>query len=154
MRTIEELQKELHINRIALDEELIQQPQLYWEASEGYTIAASNRDTAKLSLDRAEADCALHIRGQQLEKLSDKKVADAVLADPTYIGYYESYLQYKALTERLAALRDAFQQRSSMLRDLVVLTNIGYWGSGLPDWTESYKEKYKARQEANKTKVD
>jgi|SRR5579863_787680 len=147
MRTIEELQKELIINRIALDEELVQQPQLFWEASEGYTLASAQRDTAKLSLERAEADCAQHIRGGSLEKLSDKKVADAVMANPTYIGYYESYLQYKANAEKWSVLKDAFQQRSSMLRDLVQLMSIGYWGSGIANTlSDTYKEKYKQKQ--------
>ena len=153
MRTIEELKLLLTIDRNRLDEELVQQPQLYYEASEGYTDAAAKRDLSKLVLEQLEANIGKEYRSQSLEKVSDKRVNEHVTSHQLYTEQYERYLNYKSDAEKWDALVDAFRQRSSMARDLVQLMSIGFWSAGpASTLTQNYAEKYKQKREADKTK--
>lgn len=129
--TLEELKQAISINKFELDEELVRQPQLFWECCEGYATAADKRDTAKHILQTKAATLAAIFRASSLEKVTEAKVTEHVESNPDYIAQGQFYLQYKKEAELWSGMRDTFAQRQSMIRDLVDNHKTGYFASGL-----------------------
>lgn len=150
--TLEELKQKIEINKFTLDDELVKQPQLFWETCEGYAIAADKRDTAKHIAQKMAAELAAMFRGNSIEKVTEAKVTEHVEGHPSYVEQYKHYLQYKKDAELWAGMRDTFAQRQSMIRDLVSIHTTGYFGSGLTadtDKIEAIKAARKKMGEAN-----
>lgn len=148
-RSLEELAVEITIDKNKLDDELIRQPQLFWEISEGYADAVSKRDQSKQVLEQLEADVGSAFRLSDFSgKVTEAKVNEHVQCHPNYVNQYQLYLGYKAKAEAWAGLKESFSQRCSMLRELVTLHTTGYWGSGVDSkMIETYKNHYRNRNE-------
>jgi hypothetical protein len=132
MHTLEQLEAMLIINRENLEEELLHQPQLFYEVSESHAEAMSKRDMAKHAADTMFADLGMQYRAtHSTEKVTEAATERAVTADPTYVKQLDWYLKYKAESDKWGALQDAYAQRVSMLRDLIQLLVQGYWGTGI-----------------------
>jgi hypothetical protein len=120
----------LLINQNALDQELIQQAQTYFEIAEAYAEAASKRDSASEAIKTCDADLYFLLR-QQYEsggtKVTESLLTQKVLSHPEHMKAHTFYNHSKLEADRLAALKDAFGQRAYMLRDLVQLYTTGYF---------------------------
>lgn len=125
---INEFRAYLSIDKSSLDDEVIRQPSLFFEVSEAYVEAAAERDYAKEDLANIDAVLDSSIR----KKLSDKKPTEGAVKGLVQCSEEHSkamrvYLEAKQLADKFAVLKDAFQQRSYMLRDLVSLHTSNYF---------------------------
>lgn len=128
----QELREALTINRDRLDDELIRQPQRFYEAGEAYARAVDSREAAKDKLKLVSADLYLRLR----RKLSDKeKPTEAMVnahveSDDEHMAAKAQLAQATAAAEQAQALKEAFSQRAWMLRELCALYVSGYYSKG------------------------
>lgn len=130
--TISELQQQLAIDKSVLDDEVIRQPVLFYTVSEMLTDALAERDGAKEELayvDAAEELKARRALAKVHGKVTDAMVKHEVQRSKAHTQASDDYLDAKHKADKLLALKDAFQQRSYMLRDLVSLYSANYYES-------------------------
>lgn len=130
MTTLDELQKQLAIDKSVLDDEVIRQPVLFYEVSEQLTNALAERDAAKENLANVDADLDSHWRehlNKAKTRVTDKMVLSWVQTSEEHEEAFKGFLTAKHKAEKLLALKEAFQQRSYMLRDLVSLYSANYY---------------------------
>lgn len=125
---IAEFREYLKINKQHLDDEVIQQPSLFYEVSEAFALAAAERDALKDRIATIDAELDAEIR----TTLGDAKVTEAMVknkvqANSKHETAFEEWLKAKENADLLGALKEAFQQRSYMLRDLCTLHATGYF---------------------------
>jgi hypothetical protein len=124
----DEYRQYLKINKHALDQELEEQPMLLFQISEAFVQAAAERDMLKEQLATTDAKLDAETRndlGDQ--KYTEAMVKNAVQTDKRHDGAMLRYLKAKEQTELLFALKEAFQTRSYMIRDLCSLYNANYF---------------------------
>lgn len=122
----EEFRKYLSIDKLALDEAVIQQPALFEEVADAYAEAIAKRDACKEQLDVTDAKLDRVAR----HKLSEPKEAEIkafVKTDPRHHQAFDDYLQAKEKADKLTGLKDAFKQRSQALRILADLYASNYF---------------------------
>lgn len=131
---IGELREYLRIDKTRLDEELEEQPMLLFKISEAYIQAAAARDAAKEHL--ATVDAKLDKKGREEldrreEKVTEAMVKNYVQTAKDHEKATQGYFDAKNNADLLSALKDAFHQRGSMLRDLATLYNANYYEQGV-----------------------
>lgn len=128
--TLAELQEQLAIDKSVLDDEVIRQPVLFYTISELLTDAIAERDTAKEELSMTDADLDSEGR-RKLAKSGDKTTEtmfkNYVQTHTDHENAFKVWLTAKTKADKLLALKEAFQQRSYMLRDLVSLYSANYY---------------------------
>jgi len=151
--------EQLKIDRHALDAELVQQPQLFWQVSEAHVNAVSRRDAQKEIVERTRAGCSLAIRGRALEegrKTTEGCIEAEMSMDQEVIDVTDAYLSMCAEADRLHALKEAFNQRAYVLRDLAGLFVAGYFsnsavkGKGTDDTRNMLYEQQKKQRAARR----
>jgi len=113
-----------------LDDEVVRQPVLFYTISEALTDALALRDGAKEDLAAVDAQMDSIWRRKLLKndtKITEKMVQNHVQCSPEHEKAFEAYLEAKTNADKLLALKEAFQQRSYMLRDLVSLYSANYY---------------------------
>lgn len=129
--TLADLQESLTIDKSVLDDEVIRQPVLFYTVSEMLVDALAERDAAKEELNSVDADLD-GIWRRKLGKDPKAKATEAVVKNHVQLSAehekaFGVYLTAKTKADRLSALKDAFQARSYMLRDLVSLYSANYY---------------------------
>lgn len=130
MKKFEELKAALRIDKMNLDEEAINQPMLYMEVSEMYVQRAADRDALKENLAVVDAalDKELRVKmTKDLEKFTEAMVKAAIQGHKKHVAAFEAYSDAKEQSDFLAALKESFQQRKSMLQELVSLHISNYF---------------------------
>lgn len=119
----------MKIDKLALDDEVIRQPELLYHVSEAHVEALASRDYLKEELNRTDAELSNHYRKELAKngRATDKAVEAKVLSDADRQSAYDEYSEARLKADRLGALKDAFQQRGYMLRDLCSLYTSNYW---------------------------
>lgn len=128
--SLEELHQGLAIDKLALDDEVIRQPTLFYQVSEQLTAAIAERDAAKEELANVDASLAQKWRkhlSKDGKRATDTMVAHCVQTSEQHEEAFTQWLSAKTKAEKLLALKDAFHQRSYMLRDLVTLYSANYF---------------------------
>lgn len=116
--------KELRIDRDDLDGAVIAQSELYYHVAEAHVMAAARRDAVKLDLEEAQAGADKRIRMEAAKtesKITEAALREAVRLDPLVITLERKLVDARTEADLWNALRDAFQQRSKMLPELVAL---------------------------------
>ena len=129
--SFQDFQELLRIDRDALDEALIRQPELFLAVSKKYVTNVSYRDELKEDIDRVRAEVTMKIRLRAArvgEKITDKTVEASVETDERYQDSVKKYLSAKKMADEWLALKEAFTQRSYVLKDLASLYIAGYFG--------------------------
>ncbi len=126
----EEFKSYLQIDKDALDDEIVQQPSLFYRVSETYVQVASKRDALKEQLARVDAELDAEVR-DDLDK-SDAKVTEAIVKNQVQCSLrheqaFKAYLAAKEEADLLTAMKEAFHMRGYMLRDLVQLHVANYF---------------------------
>lgn len=124
--------KALRIDQNALDEELERQVLSFYEVSRMLALYTSRRDAAKQMLQtvEAEVDSRLRRKMSKTDKRSTEKELDALRrTDAEVRKANDALLELNAITGQLAVLKEAFQQRSYVLKDLVALFVANYYAS-------------------------
>lgn len=122
---IEQLKDRLVIERDALSDCLIKQPQLKYEVASAYVQAVSMRDAAKLELEETHARLDKAIRADADAtgaKITEARIQQEINLDPKHRAKRQELLELQEQADQLQALRDAYTDRSFMLRELVALT--------------------------------
>ena len=130
----------LRINRNKLDDELSDQPQLFWEVSEAFADCVRVRDGFKAALAELWAQLSLDQRlAMDAEglKVTEKAIDARVQTNPKRVVREHQYLEAKAQADWWGAMKEAFTQRSYALKDMVALYIAGYFGDVTPKRTGS-----------------
>lgn len=126
-----EYEKDLEIDKYALDAECMDQPRRFIHWAEALAEASSVRDRMDQSLDVTLAQTEMKVRKDPtaygLEKVTDASVKALVTIDPFVVKAEELLIQAKHRVNILFAAKEAFEQRKSMLENLVKLFLSGYW---------------------------
>jgi len=126
--------KLLKIDRNALDDALVRQPSLFLSVSQGYVEAVSERDEAKEDIAVTKAEVSLDVRTKldaEGSKSTEAIVTAMVEIDKRYRTVMKIYLEAKKEADRLLAMKEAFQQRAYVLKDLATLYVAGYYGDSV-----------------------
>jgi len=128
MTDIDELKGLLQIDKSSLDDELMHQPMLLWRVSEAYVQAAAQRDSLKEALGVVDAELDGVVRNQfKDEKVTEALIKGQIQTNTKHKKASETYLRAVEKAALLSALKDAFIQRSYMLRDLCSLFVANYY---------------------------
>lgn len=127
---IEELEAGLAIDRGNLDEALIQQPEIFYRVSEQLVRVTSQRDAAKQALieTEAEVDQRLRVKARtdEIKKTETEFASEKILHPDAKAARYK----LNELTTQmgtLEALKEAYQQRSYVLKELTALYAANYF---------------------------
>lgn len=129
-RDYDRLKARLKIDKDDLDTELIEQAPLYQEVSEAHADAISTRDAAKEDHAKVAARVAYELRKAKAasgDKCNETMVSDETTLDPRFQESVEKVARAIREAAVLGALKDSFDQRGKMLRELASLYLGGYW---------------------------
>lgn len=136
LESVEELEQGLRIDEHALDEALIAQPESFYRVSKRLALLTSRRDAAKQALAEEEARCDGQIRSdaaKEKEKLTETEIKNMIRLDKD-VGKAQTELnQLGREVGLLGALKEAFQQRSYVLKDLTSLHIANYYAPNSSD---------------------
>lgn len=125
---IDEFRRYLKIDKHALDQELEEQPMLFFKISEAFVKAAAERDMLKEQLATTDAQLdAVAREGFADQKYTEAMVKNEVQTDKKHDTAMLKFLRAKEHADLLQALKEAFQTRSYMIRDLCSLYNANYF---------------------------
>ena len=117
----------LRIDKDALDDELVEQPQLFFEVAEQFALAASELASAKDAVKTIMARAYKSIRAKAEAKMSEGQTNAAVDANKRVRAARKTYHQAIFSEGRWGALKDAYGQRAWILKDLVQLHIRAYF---------------------------
>lgn len=126
------LENRLEINMDKLDQEIIDQPELYRRAATRAAVIGDQRDQLKEELQRLEAQKNLDFRTQLEEggkKFTEAVVSNLVREDGEVAALREELRKKNSELDLAVVLKDSFIQKSHMLRNLVDLTVCGWMQS-------------------------
>lgn len=127
---VEELKGLLRIDKNALDEELVQSPELLFKVSDAYIAAVDVRDALKndLAVVEAEADKKIrHAADVADEKVTEGAIKARVMTHKDRVKAYNAFLDAKLAADRLGALKEAFTLRGYAIRELCQLFTSNYY---------------------------
>jgi hypothetical protein len=125
---IDEFRGYLPIDKLRLDDEVVQQPALFYEASEACAEAITERDARREELSSVDADLDAEAR----TALSEPKEAEVKAYIQSHARHKKAtaeWLDAKELADKLTALKEAFKQRSYSMRILADLHVSNYFES-------------------------
>lgn len=128
---IRKLEDAIRINEHALEDECKEQPHLFYEVAKELAFAVSDRDAAKtfLTTAKAEADGRARNRLERNgEKVTEKSVEALIPFDDAVVEAQNNFLNRNADVGKLTALKEAFEQRKDMLKNLTTLYVASYYG--------------------------
>lgn len=121
---LDQLQEQLAIDRDDLDSSLADQPNLYFHVADVYSRALADREKAQSELSKMKAKIDNEIRYRIAEegvKRTEGSIEKEMKGDERYHEARAEWEDRAALAERWGALKESYQQRSFMLRELVQL---------------------------------
>jgi hypothetical protein len=128
---INDLRGRLQINQFDLENECVNQPELYDEVGQLATEAKSFARSAKDNLDYTRAMVESEIRKNPesfgVVKVTESSVDAAVTIDQRYVDASRKYIDAQRLSDSLSVLQSAAEQRKSMIKDLVSLYIYSYY---------------------------
>lgn len=127
---IEEFEGYLKIDKSNLDEEIIRQPSLFFEVSKAYSKAVAQADTKKDKLKQLESKLDALKRKKLMKtegKVTEAMVFHAIQIDEKRVAAYEEYIKAKEIADTLDGFKEAFRQRTFMLRELAGLYVAQYY---------------------------
>lgn len=127
---LEDYRQCLAINKHALDDEIMEQSDVFYRVSERVALSVSLRDSAKDELARARIKIELKLRKSVASgtgRVTDKEILAKVDGNKKVIALVDIYLQKRTDADLWFALKESFIQRSYMLRNLGSLYVAGYF---------------------------
>jgi hypothetical protein len=118
------LEASLRIDPDDLDACLVEQPGLFYEVAESVSVANSQRDAIKLELEEAQAELDQQFRRKALEedvKVTETMLQNQIRTTPRIKQLQRDYLESRTRADNRLALKEAYHQRSFMLRELVAV---------------------------------
>lgn len=131
---LEDLERGLRFDRNDLDTALMEQPDFFFRVAREFAVNESRRDAAKQWAEEIKAEADQVIRSDASgrgEKISETQVLNRVLLNRSYAKANDNYFDWKQLTAKWSALKEAYTQRSYALKDMVQLYATGYYGDAV-----------------------
>lgn len=127
---LDEFEQALMIDQHDLDTELLSQADLFYRVAQQYTEAAAIKDEMHEAVKTADAKRNLIIREEYDtlgKKITEAQINATVLAHLDHTEAFKDWLNAKEEADKLGHLKEAFLQRSYMLKDLAQLYIAGYF---------------------------
>jgi hypothetical protein len=127
-----QFRQKLLIDKNDLDGELMEQSQVFFDVAHQFSLAVSKRDRAKEQVSRVAAKVAHRLRKdaeEHGEKITEAAISRLIDLEDDYQNAVDEYIDLCAEANDLLAMKEAFQQRSYMLKDLVALYLSQYYMS-------------------------
>jgi hypothetical protein len=125
-----QLELRLEIDKYSLDDEIVNQPSLFFQAADAYTEALAEHDACEAELATVDAELDGEVRAE-LErakvKATEAMVKSEVLKHKRHLDAFDTYILAKIKSDKFKALKEAFHQRNYMLRELAGLYVSSYW---------------------------
>lgn len=124
------LAAKIKLDKQRLDLATEEQAEVFLEIGERHAQAVSVRDLAKDTVTRVDAELARDKRiaaAKAGEKITEKITDDYVCLHEKHAAAVAAYADARRAEMKWSALRDAFDQRMRMIRELVGLYAAGYW---------------------------
>lgn len=122
--TLDDFKKHLQIDRNDLDTCLMMQPELYYGVSERLVHLTSERDSLKLHVEEETAAEDKRIREEAVryeEKTTESSIQQKIKLVKSIQKLQQDLLDKRREVDEFQAMKEAFSQRSFMLRELVAL---------------------------------
>lgn len=129
-----ELEAGLRIDPDDLDSCLVSQPELFREAGDAVSLANSRRDGLKLEVKETEAELFLAFRRKALndgEKATEAYIEAQITISPRIKKLQREYLAACTEAENCTVLKDAYKDRSFMLREEVAMHLARFYNLGV-----------------------
>lgn len=127
----QQISSQIKINRDSLDEEAINQPNLFFHASEAFALAVSVKDAKKQQLELTEAQLDKDIREEAAadeKKVTEPWVKQEIIRSQKYQRAAKEHIEATLTSNRWSALKEAYKQRADMLKVLQNLYCTGHFG--------------------------
>jgi hypothetical protein len=151
LQEIQEFEKLVGVDKYALDDNLEQQPDLFYRVSRAYEMASAEAEQAKLDQDKTYAELDASYREDMAkagEKVTENTVKQAVAADPTMRAAIGFAARKREIMGRWRALKDAYSQRINVLRELTQLYSSGYFSDAVGN--KAHRVTREVREEENR----
>jgi hypothetical protein len=128
----EQCKEGLKFNKHELDTAILHHGELFFNVSERVAHYSSIRDEAKKRMEESYARNSLRIREQATEegrKLTEDLVKQLTLLDEDYREDSKRYLRAKWETDVWAALKDAYNARGYMIKEMAELWKANYFNT-------------------------
>lgn len=135
-QTLASMEVGLQIDENALDQCLVEQPDLFWKVAKRHAVAISDRDGAKKNLAEIEAEVDVEIRKvarNRENRITEKEIESIKRKDAQVERATRKLGSVNHEVLLLAALKDAFEMRSDALKDLVKLFIASYYEESSQD---------------------
>jgi hypothetical protein len=119
---LKNLRDGLRIDEDDLDQCLIEQPSLFFNVADALALAISKRDETKLELDELLANKDRTIRNEAKaleEKITEAAIQRRLDMDKGVQDKQRDFADQRLKVDRLTALKEAYKERSWMLREIV-----------------------------------
>lgn len=139
--SLKDLERALKIDKHALDEMLERQPDLFYMVARECALRISQRDAAVLELKEVEAIVDQQIR-QDLsgeEKVTERDIEARRRTNRDVLGMIAAVSDLNHQVAIWQALKEGWQQRSYVLKDLVTLYVSSYYGDSTKRATDRVK---------------
>ena len=144
----------LLIDKDNLDEEVVRQPEFYFEVAKASVELTSKKDFLYEKAKRVEAERTLAIKkmlDDQGVRATEMLVNAHLKNDALYQQARNEFLEAAKEAELASALKSAFFMRGQMLRDLVQLYMSEYYGTNsIKEGGMSYEKRQKEYEELKK----
>jgi uncharacterized membrane protein YheB (UPF0754 family) len=127
--SVDNLHSNLEVDKNALDDEIMRQPQLFSDIGDYAIDAVAERDTAKEALEVVDAKLDIEWRKKLSSnaKVTEKMVANLVKTDVRHEKAFNAWLVAKSKSDRLEVLQKSFFMRANLLKALAQLYSSNYW---------------------------
>lgn len=127
---LETLKEGLAIDQHDLDSSLLEQPQNFYHVAQAVSLWTSRRDAAKQALALLEAKFEKDIRHDAeiaKEKITVSEVESEKRMDKAIQAAQTELLKYNHTVASFSNLKEAYQQRGYVLKELVSLYTVSYY---------------------------
>lgn len=131
LRKLDRLQAQLSIDQDSLEAACVKQPDLLYQVAEQIALHRSRRDAAKKELEEKEASLYISLRHNasvREERVTEAEIKAQMTVDRSHRVLTDKLTEANELLSRWEVLKEAFSQRSYMLRELVALYLARYYG--------------------------
>jgi hypothetical protein len=131
LRKLDQMQRNLAIERDSLERSCMKQPDFLYEVAEQVAQHRSRRDAIKKELEEKEASLYISFRHNasvREERVTEAEIKAQMTVDRAHQVLTNQLAEANELLARWEVLKEAFSQRSYMLRELVQLYLARYYG--------------------------
>jgi hypothetical protein len=131
IRLLETYENQLVIDKLDLDNVLINQAELYEKVGQEAVNATSMRDNIEADLDSVKAALDYDVRQTAAtagERTTEDKIKNSIIRHPHFQKLTSELLEWSMLSHRWRTLLKSFEQRATMLGKLTNLYTSNYYG--------------------------